>query len=832
MDKSGKGNTPYSNAPASPAPQKEEIKNLNLSVDYDDLERRDLLSGEPRYLEDEVRNATFAMIFGGLAAVFLIISMVMAWVLYYRERTRTFLWHAIILIFALLAAGLCAAWGAMSISSIKVGRPPSPFLTGLVFLVSIIFAVYLFVESIWLVLYRPVHFNYLLGVRTDTELWNKRMIRDSSFDEGWKTDRRMMWWIVFFDIAAGLCFAFCAYATRSVSVSRHKLTKLALYAALVWVTWCCFMVVYWVEESYEYQKAFPTVVTQQQLYVLKVVAIITIVLAALNAIINLLQNRFGYFVISALEVLALIVFICVAGQILRQCRSYAFLEQSVKKGCVPTMISVHETDIESWCISGGKYLAQGTSCTKDYLVSRWEGSNEQRALNPSCCGMAKFFYLYPFMLCGYWSLHVIAALGIAIACNIYLADSNEYLNFSHSQKGLIDYIGVALVFLIIIGWGIYFIARKANKLSNPTNSNMLSFIDPTNNRIEGYTAVPPSIVSAAQKAEAGIPDGDGCYAYDPATHPVPTFSTDAAKTTCTSANDCHERVAILISGGKLKTGSMSKDQGPAQGTIIGRQNFFDGCTNQANDYSLWYGTKDQVANFFSKARICPTDSTSLTKPSIKLFQDQQKKTDVQTTGLLTSESFTDPTLGSFDQVSCGTGYTAIASGSDMSKACTGNCKISFDSTSDMKLYNLKGKLFFVAADGTNSADINPEVVVDAYKGFQEGRRRLHFARWRHLLNQRHSKICRNHLHPHSEGHRLHQQIPREGRRHPRAKGQRRRERNSSRYHQTGHQGRKGLRRWKFNLHRSLRTSTLVKSPSAPWTPPTPAWACHQSQPQE
>ena len=28
------------------------------------LERRDLLTGEPRYVEDEIRNSKFAMIFG------------------------------------------------------------------------------------------------------------------------------------------------------------------------------------------------------------------------------------------------------------------------------------------------------------------------------------------------------------------------------------------------------------------------------------------------------------------------------------------------------------------------------------------------------------------------------------------------------------------------------------------------------------------------------------------------------------------------------------------------------------------------------------------------
>lgn len=690
--------------------KKDTGKNLNLSVDYEDLERRDLLSGEPRYLEDEIRNTRFAMIFGALAVVFLIITVIMTWVLYSRERTRTFLWHAIFLSVALLVACLCAAWGAMSGSSIKVGRPPSTFLTGLVFILSAIFAVYLFVESIWLVLYRPVHFNYLVGLKTNNELWDSRMIDGTSLQQGWKTDRRMMWWIVFFDIATALCFTYCAYAARSVVVSRYNLTKLLLWTALVWACWSCFMVVYWVEESYEYQRAQPGITTYQQLYLIKVIAIIILVLIVLNAIIAILQNRIGFFVISALEVIALLILISAAGILLRQARNAAFAEQEINQGCIPTMTTVHENDVNSWCITGGKYLAAGTQCSKSYMVTRWEGNNEQRALNPSCCGMAKFFYLYPFMLTGYWSLYVAICLGIAIACNIYLGDANEYLSTSHTSRGLIDYIGFALIVLIIIGWCIYFLARRKNSLANATNTYKNSYIDPLNNQVDQFTMVPPTVLSNIKRTQDDV-NGDGCYAYDPATHPVPTFSTDA-NAGCTDTNTCYERVALLISGGKLKVFAHPKDEGAVQGSVLGRQNFFPGCTDNTADYSLYYGTKSQISSHFAKLRVCP--QVEGTNPSFLLVQDQVKKTDVNETGLTSTESNTQPALSAFNQATCDDGFSTVAAGSDQSKACSGKCKIKFDSKPDSILYNLKGKLFYQDG-GASKTDIHPQLTVEAYK---------------------------------------------------------------------------------------------------------------------
>ena len=678
-------------------------------MEYEDLERHDLLSGEPRYVEDEVRNANFAMIFGGLGLVFCLVAMILTWILYSREKTRTFLWHAILLIFALLSAGLCAAWGAGTGTAIRKGRAPGNFMTGLVFILAIGWAVYLFVESLWLIMYKPVHFNYLVGLKSDKDLWEQRMVNGSSFEEGWTQSNRLLWWTIFFTIGAGLCFAFCAYAARSVVWNRYQLSRLALYLALAVIVFSAWMVIYWVEEGYEYRKAAPDAISLTTLNILKTIAIIAIVVAVINGIVNFVQSKPGYFVCAALEIGLLVFFVCAAGLLLRQVRERQ-LSDIFGNDCTSTMATIHEKDISSWCVTGGKYLADGQTCSKNFTTTYWEGDNRVRSLNPACCGIAKFFYLYPFMLIGFWSIILAACLGICIACNIYIADSNEYLTMANSSAGVIDYIGLALIFLTLIVWGIYMLARRANQLTNPTNSLAGSYNDPLNNPVDKFDIVPTSIKSQANGAAASPISTDNCYKYDFTNNPVPRFSSDSSKTSCTNSADCYQRVALLVSHATVKLAPPSVNGDNAiQGSVNNRGNFFPGCTANNNDYMFYYGNTSQIAKLFEGMRVCPTSGS--VNPSILIYQDQVQRKDVQAGGLLANENTNPTVLTTSNSSNCANGFEAYRG--DSSNPCTGPCKLTFTPADDTSYYTLKGKLFFLE-NNVASGNIHNRVAVEAY----------------------------------------------------------------------------------------------------------------------
>jgi Carboxypeptidase regulatory-like domain len=656
---------------------------------YEDLERHDLLTGEPRYIEDEIRNSNLAMAFGGAALVFQLVAMILTWILYYRERTRTFLWHAIWLIVGLLFAGACAAWGAGAAGAVRSGRQPGAIFTGVVFIGSLIFVAYHLIEAVWLVLYRPVHFDYLVGLKTDQNLWDSRMKSGSSFTDGWIQDRRMIWWVTLFTVLSALCFAFIAYAARSVVWNRYNLVRWTLAIGLLAVTIFSFLVIYWVQEAYNFQAALPGQFGGNLLTLAKIFAIVSLVLAVLNAIANLIQSRVGYFVIGAIQCVLIFILICIAGLLLRQVWAASFSDVTAggqgSTSCISTMISIHENEFSSFCPNGSKYIS-GTPCSKSFLVTRWENQNENANLNPGCCSRAKFYYLYPFMLVGYWLLFLIFATAIVAASNLYLSDANEYLSNANKSASLPGFLALALVLLALIAWGIYFWARKANTVSNGQNNSQAAFLNPTNKRISGFDLVPQTLEFKPTKATQSEQ-----VVLKYAGNTIPTFNTGA---TCGDANTCTERLALLTNQGtfKITTGS-----GVATRPVDKFDVFFPGCTAKT-DYLFVTGTNAQLTTFLNGLTVVP--ATGLTSADVLVFNDQQKTADLQQNGLLASE-----TSGTG---SCGTGYSG--------NTCNGPCKMLIPLKAVVATENLVGRFFYIDSTGSQNNDVGSNIVCTLFDG--------------------------------------------------------------------------------------------------------------------
>lgn len=681
-------------AKAKPAPE---------PVDYSEHERHELLTGEARYSEDEIRNSKFALVFGALAGIFLIVSMILCWILYHRERCRTFMWHGIILIFLILFAFACAGWGAMAGSAVKVGREPAPAFTTIVFLFSLFAIGFLLIESIWWIMYRPLHRDYLTGLKADPQAWDDHMVDGSTLENGWKQSRRLMWWTVFFNVAAAVCFILIAYAARSITWNRYNLTRLTLYIALAVAVLAAWLMIYWIEEAKEYEKALPGEFAGNLLCVLKVLAILVLVFAGLLAIINLIQSKVGYFILGALTIILAIVLVCAAGSLLRQTYKASHKGIYQKGGCAATMGSIHENDLSDLCPTGGKYVDPNQSNSKYELASRWEGDGEIKALNPTCCPKAKSFYLRSFMLLGYWSLVCIFCLAIAIGCAFYLAETNEYLSSSNGKIGPIDFAGLALVFLTMIGLGIYFWARKANKLENNPNNSYRSFKNPETNKIEGFDLVPESLKNrvtddAPAHAQASSPN---CIAYNVKGSPFTTFSTDASKTSCTDASKCSERLAILIEDAtfsyKLPHSSESQVQ---QGSLEHKNVFFPGCKADNQEYAFFYGSNAQIRELLENMNFCPKTNNADIKYWIyhdqvetdKIKDNQGHLESENNSHLQGSTTTTTTTTTTTNQPAapaapvCGAGFAAADS-------CTGTCKIANKLTRPNSDFILKGRLF-------------------------------------------------------------------------------------------------------------------------------------------
>lgn len=683
---------------------------FDIGENLADLERQDLLSGEARYIEDEIRNTNLSLVAAIWAVIFAITAMVMTWVICYRERTRTWIWHGVWLAGAILFGLICAAWAWTTKSQVASGKPPNNYFTGFVFVMSFIFVGYLLIEAIWLVLYRPIHFNYLVGISADPAAWSKYMPDGKSFTDGWIQDRRIIWWIIFLTVALALCFAFIAFAARSVVWNKFAFTKLALYTALIFMTLAGWLVIYWVTEAYALQSLMPTLFNSSLLGLAKALAIIAIVLAFINAVLAMLQIRLGLFVIAALEIVLVIILICVAGTILRNVGTSAFTDVFEDGNCLTTLGTIHENNIGSVCpLEGSKYLPVGSQCSKSLLVTRWEGNNELRSLNPNCCASAKYFYLYPFLYLGYWLLVLIFATAVAIACNCYIAESNEYLRSSNLAPSLIDFVGIGIIAVLSIAWGIYFLARTAKNYTSMVNNSAASYLDPLNNKIAGFDPVPEGIKNSVS-SQAAASFSDGCIAYNTSKGPSLAFSTSTNSTYCTDSKTCYDRLAILALGSTLK---ITNNGGASQGSISNRLNFFPGCTSSSNDYLFYYGTTSQLQTLLSNLRICPkTPGASSAK--INVYHDQVTKAQTTMLGQLWNESNATTTLTASDAGTCGTGF-ATYSGNGQ---CVGNCSFQVATAIQQLYYTVVGRLYTIQ-NGVANYSIHNQVNLQAFNKYNQ-----------------------------------------------------------------------------------------------------------------
>ena len=673
-------------------------------VEFAELERHDMLTGDRRSIDDEKRNAQLSLALGGAAALFCLIAMILTWVLYYRERRRTFLWHAIWLIFAFLFGAVCAVWALGASSSLAGTKQPSPILSLVVFLFALFFMGLLLVQTQWLIFYYNVHHDYLVGLKTNQDVWNKRMVRDSIFENGWKSSRRLMTWTILFTLLSAGCFAFIAYAARSVVLNRYLLTRFGLYWALFWVSLSSWILIYWCEEAFEYESFIDSPSAKSEVRTLKVLAILALIFAFLNAIVNFLRAKLGYFLFAIIGLLLLVIFVCTTGLLWRDIREKQQKEQEegTQSNCAVTMTTIHESNYEGLCpMNAGKYLSDGQTCSKKYLATKWEANSQPVFLNPACCASAKFFYIKPYMQCAYWATAIFIALAVAVAFNFYLGDTSDYLTNINKTVTIGDILGLVGIVIAAIAFILYFIFRKANYIPNGSRNAVInSFKDPDFSKVDGWDPVPKGVVDANSKTPSFSQTNDAkvCFKYDTKTSPFPTFQTTG--TDCTDKDLCVIRIALATFEGA--TFQPSPDVKISTSNTDSRYFFFPNCNTMSSFLNVW-GTEKQIQDYLSALQVCPGSISTL--PLVQYYKDQVKSQDIYSSGLKTGEVST----GAADNTNtplCESGFSNSTCNTDAS------CKWRNRLTSQVSFRTLKGRFYYIQ-DGQKKYTIPTSVSVAA-----------------------------------------------------------------------------------------------------------------------
>lgn len=210
------------------------------------LERHDLLTGEPRYIEDEIRNSKFAMIFGGLVGVLCLVGVILTWILYHRDRKSITLWHAIFTTLGMLVGFLVAFWGSQTGGVISKGRNSDNVITLAAFLLSIIFAILFAAAAIYLRIYKYVHYCRLANWKSDTDEWNSHMPDSWSLSKGISRDARLINWIIVFSAISAILLGLSAYIIWSCTYNRYKFAGYALALSCLGLIVFGFTLIYWI----------------------------------------------------------------------------------------------------------------------------------------------------------------------------------------------------------------------------------------------------------------------------------------------------------------------------------------------------------------------------------------------------------------------------------------------------------------------------------------------------------------------------------------------------------------------------------------------------------
>lgn len=660
---------------------------------FEPEEAKEYFGEDSRSVQDEMTYAGASGILAILIVLMSIVGMILSWILYSRDRRLTFIYHAIALIIIMLFAIFVIFWSKKVTLQIRGGEQPNTMTLTIVFIGSIIFTLFLAGQALWFVFYKPSLFAYLVGLKTDERLWDDRMIDGSSFEDGWKSSRRMMWWTALFAFLSALCFAFIGGAANKVVWNRYGLARVGLYALLALMIYFAYRMLYAAYEVILYNKEFDMYGDSPYPKLIVYLSIFILVICVVNAFINFCRSRFGWLFMAFSWIIILFFTASASGLMWRLTRNVQ--HNNLGTNCQRGLAPFHENSLDDICINGGKYLPPGTSCQKQYLVNRWESDsgNELRFLNPACCELGKQYIAYPLLNLSYWTFMVFLTSFAIMALNFYLGDVTTHLAATKTKTPIADYIGLALVLLVLIIGGIWIGLKGGPELRSNPNSVVLSYTDPNDYPQDGWDIVPNKVLNSkkADVAQAGC---------------LEMKDTEIYKTLKTSSQDCGAdcivRVAIYSENSEVKfdadsvSGSNDVKTVPS-GTL---DNIFSGCSTSKGSYKMLAGPASDVSKSLPHMKLCPK---TVSKPPKFLFHyEEVKKSDLDSMYTKNGELNDEPTINP----NCMSGYQVFTN----SSTCEKNCSYESPQQAFYKLQPMKGKFYYIQ-NGQERDDIEADIQV-------------------------------------------------------------------------------------------------------------------------
>lgn len=522
------------------------------------------------------------------AAAASLISFILSWIIYSRTRSGLCLWFALMETLFLILGASIAYLGFTLRKRIFAEHREQVTFTAFIFMGAALSAVFLLISVLIFLVYRYFQFNNLMGVYENKSLFASRYSSDGSFYSSWRTDRRMIWWIAFFNLIAGLAFALVTFLIWTISKHMLYLTRALLALAGAISVLFLSLALYRAAESRaiaEHSSVRDFIQREDWTFVLWMAIIIGAILIV-NLYFNIYKHRSVYLIVGLVLLVASITLAVKVTHNLRVLRQNLAAGSYNTNASVNALKYIYEEDLSSVC---SKYVTIGTSCGRELDTPYFEASNTERSLDPACARAAREYMLRPMLYCGVFTLIAVALASIVVACDLYLSDAEEVLEIYNKRVSLFEVGGLVIALIILVVATIWIGLSSFKRYREPPHesadiSERLqrgSIVEPK------FTVVPQSISQADQ------PVNGVCTAYE-ATQMI---SLDI-NPNC-QISQCGYRVFIL--GEAIEFANVPID---ARGTPNMRSLAFPNARNQLDGFIFIFGTATQINRILSNMRFC------------------------------------------------------------------------------------------------------------------------------------------------------------------------------------------------------------------------------------
>ena len=426
--------------------------------DFDDKnnESKQLLEVQWDSTPNEARaNPLVPLIAGGLVLLMLLVTSVLSWILFHKNRSQVILAHAIISTIALLFAALAVVWALGARSSKLTGRSPSATLTFLVFIGSIIFLIYHAIAALFMWIHVNFHINYMHSVKARAEDWSFHFW-NYDFDYAQLEDWRIFLTIAIFALIIALFLGLVAHSAWSYLNNQVETKKIVLGLSLISAVVFGFLVVIWHED---YHIIFNIIrgklasVDLRLAFIVFVIGIIAICLAFVNAVGAFLRSKWIHFLFGFLWV-AVFFLLVVFGAFLF--KDVLLFSQAKPYSLSQVANLAHEDDFTTSCVN--KYTTNNAQASSSY---RWEASPVVNSwLNANCAPVANDVLIWHYYVFAIFAAFVLGSVGVAAAANFALATyDRDEVNFKSFH--IIELIAAVVILLLGIALGLWLIFRPA-----------------------------------------------------------------------------------------------------------------------------------------------------------------------------------------------------------------------------------------------------------------------------------------------------------------------------------------------------------------------------------